>query len=75
MKIAKRSAKQTVMWAVLPLLPFFVSLTSTQAKEVKAHHARHVRSSVYFQRQNLQQDADNGYAPPRSPGFNDEIGS
>ncbi len=75
MNIAKRSVKQTMMWAVLPLLPFFLGLTSTQAKERKAHPTRHARSSAYFQRQNVQRDPDPSYAPPRSPGFNDEIGS
>jgi hypothetical protein len=74
MRIAKYLKKDVGRRAAFLFLPFFLAFSSAQAKEFKSRSVRHVRGGVYFQAR-LQPGVNDWYAPPRSPGWNDETGS
>jgi hypothetical protein len=74
MRIAKYLKKDVGRRAAFLFLPFFLAFSSAQAKDSRTRVVRHVRAGVYFQAR-PPAGANDWYAPPRSPGWNDEIES
>jgi hypothetical protein len=74
MRTAKCLKKNVGRRAAFLFLPFFLAFSSAHAKESKTRGVRHVRGDVYFQAR-PQSGVNDWYAPPRSPGWNDETES
>jgi hypothetical protein len=74
MRIAKYLKKDVGRRAAFLFLPFFLAFSSAHAKDSKTRGVRHFRVGVYFQAR-PQAGVNGWYAPPRSPGWNDETGS
>jgi hypothetical protein len=74
MRIAKYLKKDVGRRAAFLFLPFFLAFSSTHANESKTRGVRHVWGGFYFQAR-PQPGVSQWYAPPRSPGWNDETGS
>jgi hypothetical protein len=74
MRIAKYLKKDVGRRAAFLLLPFFLAFSSAPAKESKTRAVRHTRAGVYFQAR-PPAGVNDRYAPPRSPGWDDETGS
>jgi len=74
MRIAKYLKKDVGRRAAFLFLPFFLAFSSAHAKETKTRGVGHVRAGVYFQAR-PPAGVNDWYAPPRSPGWNDETGS
>jgi hypothetical protein len=61
--------------AALQLLLYLLAGVSVQAKELPVRDSQHVWSPLYFH-SHLQHPATNDwYAPPRSPGWHEEVGN
>jgi hypothetical protein len=74
MRIAKYLKEDVGRRAAFLFLPFFLAFSSAQAKDARTRGVRHVRTGVYFESPQPA-GVNDWYAPPRSPGWNDETGS
>jgi hypothetical protein len=74
MKIVKSLPTNFLFMAALPAMPFFLTLSTTHARELPVRGTRNVWSGLYFQTHQSPGKND-WYAPARSPGWHEETGN